>query len=124
MSLGNSVSPNLEEAGALSRIDSVRDMPLLAQDSGLKPPPQADETLIQPNCSICDGAGWVKEAVPFGHPSFGVLFPCQCKQAERARRTAEELARLSNLDAVRDKTFATFNPFVPGLREVVPRIRS
>jgi DNA replication protein DnaC len=124
MSLGNTVSTNFEQAGGLTRIDPVRDRPLLAQDSGLEPVPQADETVIQSNCSICGGTGWVKEAVPFGHPNFGVLFPCHCKQAEWARRDAEELARLSNLDAVRDKTFTTFNPFVPGLRELVPRIRS
>jgi len=124
MSLGNSVSANFQEASGLTRIDSVRDRPLLAQDSGSESLPRADQTVIHPNCRICDGAGWVKEAVPFGHPSFGVMFPCQCKQAEWARRTAEELARLSNLDAVRHKTFATFNPFVPGLRELVPKIRS
>jgi len=75
-------------------------------------------------CPLCDGAGWLKEDVAFSHPNFGVLFPCQCKQAAWARQTAIELAQLSNLDAVRDKTFATINPFVPGLREVVPRIRS
>jgi DNA replication protein DnaC len=124
MGLGNSVSASFEEASGLTRIDAVHDRPLLAQDSGLESLSQAVETVIQSNCPICDGVGWVKEAVPFGHPSFGVLFPCQCKQAEWARRTAEELARLSNLDAVRHKTFATFNPFVPGLRELVPRIRS
>jgi len=124
MSLGNSVSANLVEAGSLTRIDAVRDRPLLAHDSGLESLPQGDETVNQPTCSICDGAGWVKEAVSFDHPNFGVLFPCQCKQAEWARRTAEELARLSNLDAVLGKTFASFNPFVPGLREVIPLIRS
>jgi DNA replication protein DnaC len=53
-----------------------------------------------------------------------VLFPCSCLQAEWARRTAVELVQLSNLDAVRDKTFATLNPFVPGLREVVPQVRA
>ncbi len=45
-------------------------------------------------------------------------------QAEWARRTASDLARLSNLDAVPDKTFATLNPFVPGLRELLPQVRA
>jgi hypothetical protein len=78
---------------------------------------------VKPVCAICNDARWIKEAVPFGHPHFGVVFPCACLQAEWARRTANDLARLSNLDAVQDKTFATLNPFVPGLREVLPHSR-
>jgi DNA replication protein DnaC len=64
----------------------------------------------------------VKEAVPFGHPRFGVLFPCACTRERQARREAAERARLSNLDGLQDKTFATFNPFVPGLRALMPAI--
>jgi DNA replication protein DnaC len=79
---------------------------------------------MAPICAICQGARWIKEEVPFGHPHFGVLFPCACLQAEWARRTASELARLSNLDSVRDKTFTSLNPFIPGLREVVPQVRT
>ena len=124
MSLSKDVRVNRDQQEGLTRIDAVRDQPMLALNTGATTFPQADTPLVHPTCSSCGGAGWVKEAVPLGHPNFGVLFPCQCKQAEWALRTVEELARLSNLDAVRDKTFATFNPFVPGLREVVPRIRS
>jgi DNA replication protein DnaC len=79
--------------------------------------------VVAPICAICEGAHWVKEAVPFGHPHFGMLFPCQCLEAEWAGRTMLELAQMSNLDAMRDKTFATLNPFMPGLREVVPQVR-
>jgi DNA replication protein DnaC len=86
--------------------------------------PQPRETPVKPVCAICNDARWVKESVPFGHPHFGVLFPCACMQAEWAHRTVSELARLSHLNAVRDKTFATLNPFVPGLREVAPQIRA
>ena len=67
-------------------------------------------------CPHCDGAGYYKEAVPFGHPHFGVLFPCECKQREKELRAAEELRRLSNLDPFEDKTFETFNQDVPGVR--------
>ena len=124
MSLGNGILVNRDQEDGLTPIDPLRDRPMLGLNSGATTLPQADAPLVQPTCGNCGGAGWVKEAVPFGHPNFGVLFRCQCKQADRARRTAAELARLSNLDAVRNKTFATFNPFIPGLREVVPRIRS
>lgn len=82
-----------------------------------------DEVEPMPQCSICEGAGWLREDVPFDHPHFGVLFPCACKQAEQARQKAEELTRLSHLDAFRHKTFATFNPFVPGLRTALPLVK-
>lgn len=67
-------------------------------------------------CPDCGGAGYYLEAVPYGHPHFGVLFPCSCKIAEKEHRAYEELDRLSNLDAFRDKTFETFNPDVPGVK--------
>jgi DNA replication protein DnaC len=123
MSLGKRALVNRDQGDGLTRIDLVRDQPMVALDPAATTLRQADAPLLQATCASCGGAGWVKEAVPFGHPNFGVLFPCQCKQAEWARRTAEELARLSNLDAVRHKTFATFNPSVPGLRELIPQIR-
>src|SRR3954451_4664625 len=107
----------------LTRIDPLRDRPEWMGSSATAEYPSSHSTGIEATCGICQEAGWLKEAVPFGHPNFGVLFPCQCKQAQWARHKAQELAQLSNLAAVRDKTFATFNPFVPGLREVIPRIR-
>jgi DNA replication protein DnaC len=109
--------------GTLTRIDAISDQPALALDARSTALPPSHTLVVQAVCGICKGAGWFKEAVPFGHPHFGLLFPCECKQAEQARRTAEELARLSNLDSVRDKTFATFSPFIPGLRDVISHIR-
>ena len=75
----------------------------------------------EPVCPHCDGAGYYKEAVPFGHPHFGVLFPCVCKLREKELRAAEELHRLSNLEPFRDKTFESFNPDVPGVRRAYIR---
>lgn len=65
-------------------------------------------------CGACGGSGWYKQAVPYSHPHFGVLFPCECKQAEQAQRRRDELLRLSNLAALQDKTFKTFSPGVNG----------
>jgi DNA replication protein DnaC len=45
-------------------------------------------------------------------------------EAEQARRTTHDLVQMSNLTALRTKAFATFNPFAPGLREVVPRVHT
>ncbi len=124
MNQGASAPTPLNVKGDLTRIDSLQDRPVWITDAASAAGAQIRETPVKLVCAICNDAGWIKEAVPFGHPHFGVLFPCACMQAEWARRTASDLARLSNLDAVPDKTFATLNPFVPGLRELLPQVRA
>ncbi len=52
--------------------------------------------------------------VPVGDSNFGRLVDCQCKAAEKDRRSREELKKASNLDYFKDLTFDTFNPRVPG----------
>ena len=61
-------------------------------------------------CPICNDAGYLRANVPVGHPSFGRLFPCECKQREIDERRDEELRRLSNLDAFADYSFESFDP--------------
>lgn len=63
---------------------------------------------------VCGGAGWYKEAVPFGHPNFNRLLPCVCKLAEQEeRRQAEAAARLAEmhnqLGTFAGKTFENFD---------------
>jgi DNA replication protein DnaC len=82
---------------------------------------EATHPTSEPVCEQCAGAGYYKEAVPFGHPHFGVLFPCACKLAEKERRRIEELERISNLELFRDKTFESFNPDIPGVRRAYIR---
>lgn len=52
-------------------------------------------------CPYCDGAGYYKEAVPFGHPNFSRALPCVCKLEQRAQRekaaTHSRLLQLSSL---------------------------
>lgn len=60
------------------------------------------------HCPICKDAGWVRMEVPIGHPNFGRLFPCECKESEQAARKSEKLRRLSNLDAFTQHTFDDF----------------
>ncbi|MBS1967800.1 MAG: ATP-binding protein [Chloroflexi bacterium SZAS-1] len=85
--------------------------------SGAAAIPQISEVA----CPHCEGAGYYKEAVPFGHPHFGVLFPCDCKLQEKELRRIDELERLSNLELLRDKIFETFVPDVPGVRRAYLR---
>lgn len=74
-------------------------------------------------CPDCGGIGYYKEAVPVGHPRFGMLIPCKCKMLERERRMANELLEMSNLSAFQDKTFATFDAEVRGVKRAYLRAR-
>jgi DNA replication protein DnaC len=67
-------------------------------------------------CPHCNGAGYYKEQVPYGHPNFGKLMPCVCKQQELSQRAAEKLYEISNMGPFNDKTFENFNPAVPGVQ--------
>lgn len=59
--------------------------------------------------------------VPVGNPNFGVLMTCECLQAEKERRMLEQRHQISNLRAFADKTFATFDPTVPGVEQAYRR---
>jgi DNA replication protein DnaC len=69
------------------------------------------------SCKICNDAGYVRADVPLGHPSFGRIFPCECRVRVENERRVEELRRLSNLDAFHNRTFGTFDGSVPGVDE-------
>src|SRR6266511_2366121 len=62
--------------------------------------PTSPATCAEPVCPHCDGAGYYTEAVPFGHPHFGTLFPCICtlaeQMAQRGRAVEQVLARLAD----------------------------
>lgn len=72
-------------------------------------------------CPNCGGVGYYKEAVPFGHPRFGVLIPCRCKLTEREQRQAAELLQMSNLASFQDKTFETFDTEMRGVKRAYHR---
>jgi DNA replication protein DnaC len=68
-------------------------------------------------CSICNGAGYLRADVPFGHPSFGKPIACECKEAERKAKRRRQLQEMSDLGAFYDKSFRNFNVHVPGIQE-------
>lgn len=96
--------------------DVIREMPL-------RPNPAVGNGEIRisrretAKCSICQDAGYLRADVPVGHPSFGRLFPCQCKRNELNERRAEKLRYLSKLDVVADLTFENFDPEISGVAE-------
>ncbi len=52
--------------------------------------------------------GFVRQDLPVGHPDFGKLQLCVCRQTEAMRSEREALYRLSNLEAFRNMRFETF----------------
>lgn len=62
-----------------------------------------------PNCPICGGVGFVRKDVPVGHPDFGRVDVCSCRQREVVQYAHQRLYRLSNLDAFRNMTFDSYN---------------
>lgn len=84
--------------------------------------PSYPTSRLEPDtCPICKGAGFLVADVPYGHPRFGELIPCQCKQVERHERQTAILERMSNLQSFRAQTLHTFNPDVPGIRKAYLR---
>jgi DNA replication protein DnaC len=68
-------------------------------------------------CPLCNGAGYVRLDVPVGHPDFGRAVQCQCKEREIAERERLKLRAVSSLKPFDKKTFSTFDPSIPGVRE-------
>jgi DNA replication protein DnaC len=62
-----------------------------------------------PACPYCHGVGFLRQDLPLGHPDFGKLQICVCRQKEAANAVHQRLFRLSNLDSFRAMTFESFN---------------
>jgi DNA replication protein DnaC len=79
-------------------------MPTSRRSSGRRAP-----VVLVTSCPACNGDGWYKQAVPFGHPHFGKLFPCGCTLAAQAERDAKILRELANeLQRYRHCRLATY----------------
>jgi DNA replication protein DnaC len=69
------------------------------------------ETSAQPTevCPICGGVGFLRRDLPVGDPNFGKLVPCICRQNETNQAARYRLYQLSNLEAFRTMSFASFS---------------
>lgn len=70
-----------------------------------RPAPDAQTAEEEERCPRCSGAGFVRHAVPLGHPDFGRAFPCQCVLDERQDERVTRLQRYSNLGPLTRLTF-------------------
>jgi DNA replication protein DnaC len=62
------------------------------------------------NCPICHGLGYVRRDLPIGHPDFGMLQICSCRQGQVAQKIHQKLFAISNLDNLQHLTFDNFQP--------------
>ncbi|HEU0164163.1 MAG TPA: hypothetical protein VFQ54_03905, partial [Thermomicrobiales bacterium] len=101
----------------MKRIGEVmRDFPVPPRPAGASPNGAIRITPRETvNCAICNDAGYVRMNVPIGHPMFGKLVMCVCREKELSDRRMEDLHRLSNLDAFTHHTFEEFDPSLHGL---------
>ena len=65
-------------------------------------------TLGDPNCKFCGGAGYLRADVEVGHPDFGKLQMCTCRNRDVADQVRERLFSMSHLDELKELTFETF----------------
>ncbi|MGB8347035.1 MAG: ATP-binding protein [Ktedonobacteraceae bacterium] len=70
-------------------------------------------------CPKCKGAGYLRLDVSVGHPCFGKLVPCECKEAEKKEKRRQELLELSDLGAFDTKVFGNFNRRFSGVHPSV-----
>lgn len=63
-----------------------------------------------PECPYCGGLGYLREDLPVGHPDFGKLEICSCRQAQVSQEVRERLFALSNLHELQHLTFENFAP--------------
>ncbi len=63
-----------------------------------------------PNCPFCGGLGFLRQDVPLGHPEFGKIRICQCRQSQVTHQVRERLFALSHLEELGHLTFENFEP--------------
>src|SRR3990172_8683220 len=63
-----------------------------------------------PNCPFCGGLGYLRMDLPVGHPDFGRLQICTCRNAQISQQVRQRLFQLSNLEELSHLTFENFNP--------------
>ena len=76
--------------------------------SNTEPDFERESLLGDPDCPYCEGLGYLRNDVPLGHPEFGKVEICTCRNKQVARQVGQRLFALSNLDELRHLTFENF----------------
>ena len=94
---------------AKSKIDETLKK-IATSTSKANTPITSSTSLGDPNCPYCGGVGYLRADVPVGHPNFGRLEVCVCRQRDVSQQVRERLYSLSRLDELKGLTFDTFQP--------------
>ncbi len=62
------------------------------------------------NCPYCHGLGYLRRDLPIGHPDFGRLQICSCRQGQVSQHIHQRLFSISNLENLQHLTFENFQP--------------
>jgi DNA replication protein DnaC len=62
------------------------------------------------NCPLCHGLGYLRRDLPVGHPDFGRVEICTCRQGQVSQKIHQRLFSISNLDNLQHLTFENFQP--------------
>ena len=62
------------------------------------------------NCPYCHGLGYLRPDVPLGHPDFGKVEVCICRQQDVSQQVRQRLYSLSHLVELKHLTFENFKP--------------
>ena len=63
-----------------------------------------------PNCPHCGGLVYLRQDLPPGHPDFGKLQVCSCRNSQVSQQVRQRLFALSNLDELTHLSFENFQP--------------
>ena len=67
------------------------------------------KSLGDPNCPHCQGLGYVQADHPVGHPEFGKLQICVCREGEVSEHHRSKLFGYSQLDELKELTFENYD---------------
>jgi len=95
---------NLREI--LGRLDTANNV----NDNRL-PPDKLEEENDNPDCTICGGKGWLTPIVPTGHPDFGSIKACECRNSMREDEITRRLLAYSNLGYLSRYTFESLGEY-------------
>lgn len=89
-----------------------------APTGGSRPlPPQSAPAV---SCLLCNDRGYLRTNVPVGHPQFGKLVECKCKQARMNEARRQRLRDQSNIEqfaVFQEETFESFHFWLPGVEQ-------
>jgi DNA replication protein DnaC len=104
--MSEKIEETLKKLAADTSKDSLRTSGMPEATTTDRPP----ESLGDPNCPQCGGVGYLRLDHQPGHPDFGRVQVCVCRQIDVEARMRQRLFSMSHLEELEAYTFDKFNP--------------